>query len=180
MPHCPSRPRVVAPALAILTAWAACVSYDPTGPSARAINGVYAGEIVTILTNDLEVRHDTATSLTLALRDSAYRGRFDGYYRFPDGDSGGVDGTLYPGATGGRVKISHFGAWPPVAGVDHVRRFYPWCDFARLTPLYIEGELRGDTLFFEGHAPLPCSYQLNGSTVELQTTLEFRVIGGRQ
>lgn len=174
-----SRLRVVAPALAIPVAWAACVSYDPTGPSARAINGVYTGEVVTILTNDLEVRHDTA-ALTLVLRDSAYRGRFDGYYRFTDGDSGRVDGTLYPGAGGGRVKVSHFGPWPPVAHVDHLRRLYLWCDFARLTPLYIEGVLRGDTLLVGGRGPLVCGYQVGGSIVERETMLEFQVFGIRQ
>jgi len=167
------------PALTILTAWAACVSYDPTGPSARAINGVYAGQIVTILTNDLEVRHDTF-AVTLALRDSAYRGRFEGYYRFADGDSGRVDGTLYPGAGGGRVKVSHFGPWPPVAHVDDLKLRYSWCGLEGMTPMYIEGELRSDSLLVDGQSPLSCSYLVNGAAVEHETMLEFRVVGGRQ
>jgi len=164
--------------LAIIATWASCVSYDPTGPSAAAINGTYNSKMVTAITNDLEVRHDT-TGVTLALRDSAYRGRFFGDYQLADGESGRVAGTLYPGAPVNRVIVSHFADWPPVAHVAYLAGVYTNCDFGRATPMYIGGTLRGDTLLFAGSAPLPCTYRLGGTVVERVTELDFQVLGLR-
>src|SRR5258705_7521630 len=172
-----NQPRVLVLLLAI-GAWASCVSYDPTGPSAAAINGTYTGKLVTAIKNDLEVRYDT-TSVTLALRDSAYRGRFFGDYRLADGESGRVAGTLYSGEPVSRVRVSHFADWPPVAHVAYLAGVYTNCDFGRATPMYVEGTLRGDTLVFAGSAPIPCTYALGGTVVDRDTELDFQVVGLR-
>src|SRR6266568_1745692 len=108
--------------------WVACVSYDPTGPHAEAINGRFIGELVTVLQTASTTQHDTSL-LALTLRDSLYRGRFFGSYRFTDGDSGLVDGTLFPG---GRIEVSHFGYWPPLTNVAHISSLYPSCSFPQL------------------------------------------------
>jgi len=145
------------------------VSYDPTGPHAAAINGAFAAKLVTILQNGSQVRQDTS-ALTLTLRDSLYRGRFTGFYRFSDGDSGFVDGTLFPG---GRIEIGHFGPWPPLTYVPHLSLLYPSCSFPQLGPLYVvDGEVRGDTLRLGDTTSVPCSSQ--------PTRFEFRLVGIRE
>lgn len=150
--------------------WAACVSYDPTGPHAEAVNGTFAAKLITILPNDSATRPDTSI-LTLTLRDSLYRGRFTGFYRFSDGDSGLVDGTLFP--TGQRIEIGHFGAWPPLTYVYHLWRLYPSCTFPQLGPLYIvNGSVHGDTLMLGDTTTVPCSSQ--------QTSFAFQLVGIRQ
>src|SRR6266566_5520562 len=95
---------------------ATCVSYDPTGPHAEAVNGTFDATLVTVLQNAIETRLDTSL-LTLTLRDSLYRGRFTGFYRFADGDSSLVDGTLFEH---GRVEVHHFGPWSPLTHVTHL------------------------------------------------------------
>jgi len=157
--------------------WVACVSYDPTGPHAAAINGTFAAELVTVLQNDVETRQDTSV-LTLTLRDSLYRGRFTGSYRFSDGDAGLVDGTLFPY---GRIEVSHFGEWPPLRYVAHLSDLYPSCTFTELGPIFVvNGEVRGDTLTLAVNTSLPCAENVAGSTVERETTFEFQLAGVRQ
>jgi len=153
------------------TLWAACVSYDPTGPHAEAINGRFVGELITVLQVATTTRQDTSL-LALTLRDSVYRGRFYGFYRFTAGDSGLVDGTLFPH---GRVEVSHFGLWPPLTYVMHLWQLYPACDFPRLGPLYIvNGNVVGDTLRLSDTTTVPCS----GSAQP--ATFAFQLVGVRQ
>ena len=156
---------------------AACVSYDPTGPHAEAINGTFDAKLVTILQNAVETRQDTS-AVTLTLRDSLYRGRFTGFYRFSDGDSGLVDGTLLPG---GRIEVSRFGYWPPLRYVPHLSSLYPSCTFPDLGPVYVvNGQVRGDTLTLDVNTSLPCSENVSGQPVELETMFEFQLYGLRR
>jgi hypothetical protein len=155
----------------------ACVSYDPTGPHAQPINGTFDATLVTILRNDLETREDTSV-LRLTLRDSLYRGRFTGFYRFSDGDSSLVDGTLFEH---GRIEVSHFGPWPPLTHVTHLSNLYPSCSFPALGPIYvINGGLVGDTLTLGASSSLPCLENLSGQPAEQVTTFEFRLSGLRR
>lgn len=160
---------LIAAALASAALWAACVSYDPTGPHAAAINGTFAAELITVLHNAGAPRQDTSL-LTVTLRDSLYRGRFTGSYRFTDGDSGLVDGTLFPH---GRIEVSHFGPWPPLTHVVHIAFLYPSCSFDRLGPIYVvNGYVQGDTLRLSDTTTVPCS--------EVTTSFEFRLLGIRE
>ena len=167
--------------LATLAAWAACVSYDPTGPHAAPLNGIFDATLVTVLRNDVEVRQDTAI-LILTLRDSMYRGRFYGGYRFTDGDSGLMAGTL---RDGGHVWVTHFGTltgyWPPLTDVDYIERLYPSCDFLRLGPIYIlMGTMRADTLAVNALGIVPCRESTPGGTVERDTEFAFDLVGKRR
>jgi len=156
---------------------ATCVSYDPTGPHAEAMNGTFDARLVTILQNDVEARQDTSL-LTLTLRDSLYRGRFTGFYRFSDGDSSLVDGTLFPQ---GRVEVWHFGPWPPLTHVTHLWNLYPSCTFPALGPVYVvNGTVVGDTLTLNANTSLPCSENVSGQPVALETTFEFQLYGLRR
>jgi len=169
MRRCPRTGDCLAAALAGAALWTACVSYDPTGPHAAAVNGTFAAKLVTVLRNSGGVREDTS-ALTLSLRDSLYRGRFTGFYRFSDGDSGLVDGTLF---ISGRIELSHFGEWPPLTQVAHISSLYPSCSFGAMGPLYIvDGDVRGDTLRLGDTTSVPCSGQ--------PTPFEFRLVGIRQ
>ncbi len=151
---------------------AACVSYDPTGPHAAAVNGTFDATLITALQNAVETRVDTSR-LTLTLRDSLYRGRFTGFYKFSDGDSSFVDGTLFEH---GRIEISHFGLWPPLAYVAHLRNLYPTCSFPALGPIYVvNGRVVGDTLTLDASSSLPCSENVSGQAVEQVTTFEFQL-----
>lgn len=155
----------------------ACVSYDPTGPHAAAINGTFGAELVTVLQNDVATRQATS-AVTLTLRDSLYRGRFTGFYRFSDGDSGLVDGTLFPG---GRIEVSQFGYWPPLRYVAHLSSLYPSCTFPELGPVYVvNGAVRGDTLTLAVTTSLPCSEVVQGATVVRETTFTFQLTGRRR
>lgn len=159
----------VAAALLGAALWWACVSYDPTGPHAAAVNGVFAATLITILGDGAQVRQDTS-ALSFTLRDSLYRGRFTGFYRFSAGDSGLVDGTLFPG---GRIELTHFGAWPPLTYVMTLWQLYPSCNFPQLGPLYlVNGNVEGDTLRLSDTTTVPCSSQ--------STTFEFQLVGIRQ
>ena len=145
--------------------WAACVSIDPTGPHAEAINGRFIGTLITVLQSPGTTRRDTSL-LSLTLRDLLYRGRFSGFYRFIDGDSGFVDGTLY---ISGRVEVAHFGLWPPLTHVTHVSQLYPSCDFPLLGPLYIvNGNVVGDTLRLGDTTTVPCSGSAQPATFVFQ------------
>jgi len=160
---------LIAASLATAALWAACVSYDPTGPHAAAINGTFSAQLITVLQNAGAPRQDTSL-LTVTLRDSLYRGRFWGFYRFTDGDSGLVAGTLFPH---GRIETSHFGPWPPLAHVDHIGFLYPLCSFDRLGPVYVvNGDVQGDTLRLGATTTVPCS--------EVATSFEFRLLGIRE
>ncbi len=159
----------VAAALLGAALWWACVSYDPTGPHADAINGSFAAQLITVLQNASATRQDTSL-LTLTLHDSLYRGRFTGFYRFTDGDSGLVDGTLFPH---GRIEVSHFGYWPPLTNVAHISSLYPSCSFPQLGPVYVvNGVVQGDTLRLGDTTTVPCS----GET----SSFEFRLVGLRE
>jgi len=151
--------------------WAACVSIDPTGPHAEAINGRFIGTLITVLQTPGTTRQDTSL-LALTLRDLVYRGRFSGSYRFTDGDSGLVDGTLY---ISGRVEVTQFGLWPPLTHVTHLSQLYPSCDFPQLGPLYIvNGNVVADTLRLGDTTTVPCS----GSAQP--ATFAFQFVGLRQ
>jgi len=141
------------------------------------MNGTFTAQVVTVLRNDVEVRQDTSVA-TLVLRDSMNYGRFYGYYRFTNGDSGLVAGTLYGG---GRVAVTQFGYWPPLTNVGHIRELYPACDFIRLAPIYIlDGTLQADTLVVNARGTLPCSEPMLGDTVERETVFEFGLVGLRR
>lgn len=158
-------------------AWTACVSHDPSSPHAEAIAGTYAATVAIAITNVIETRYDTAAA-TLVLRDSMYRGRFHGFYRFADGDSGRVAGTLRPGDI---VLLSDFGPPPKqIAGVAYLQQLYPWCDFPRLGSGGLSGELRGDTLTLLGVGALPCFYDEGAGPVERHTEFELVVTAVRQ
>jgi len=160
---------LIAGPLASAALWAACVSYDPTGPHAAAINGTFAAQLITVLQNAGAPRQDTSL-LTVTLRDSLYRGRFTGSYRFTDGDAGLVDGTLFPH---GRIEVSHFGPWPPLTHVDHISLLYPLCSFDRLGPVYVvNGVVQGDTLRLVDTTTVPCP---GGST-----PFVFQLVGIRK
>ena len=160
---------VIAAALTSVALWAACVSYDPTGPHAGAINGTFDAQVITVLHDTGAPRPDTSF-LTVTLRDSLYYGRFTGSYRFTDGDSGVVDGTLY---AHGRIEVSHFGPWPPLTHVVHVALMYPSCSFDRLGPVYVvNGDVQGDTLRLGATTSVPCA--------DVATPFDFQLLGIRE
>ena len=152
-----------------------CVSYDPAGPAVPSIDGTYATTIVIDYSNYLETRTDTLAG-SIMLRNTHYRGQFDGAYRIAD-DSGSVAGVLRPEGT---LVVTDFGAPPkPIADVGALRQLYPWCDFPRLGTGPLPGQLLADSLLVDGSASVPCFYHLFGQIVEIGTDLRLRIIGVR-
>jgi hypothetical protein len=159
-----------------LAAAAACVAYDTAGPAVPSIDGTYATKITISYANYVELRRDSLTAW-ITLRDIHYRGRFEGTYRTPLGDSGLFAGAERPEST---LVVNVFGAPPkPIAYVMAVRQFYPWCDFPRLGTGPLLGRLRGDSLLLDGQGAVPCFYQFAGTTVEIATTLQLHIVGIR-
>lgn len=168
------RGRVAGAAAAVATC--ACVSYDPAGPAVPPIDGTYATIIAITFVNELELRHDTLLT-AITLRGTGYRGRFTGFYRFTNGDSGRVGGMLRPE---GLLTVTDFGAPPtPIANVRSVQRLYPRCDFLRLGTGPLPGELRGDSLLAIGRGSVPCLYPSDAATIEVGTELELTIVGVR-
>jgi hypothetical protein len=158
-----------------LAATVSCVAYDSAGPPVPSIDGTYAAAIVIDYSNYFEARTDTLVA-SIALRDTHYRGHFDGAYRIAD-DSGSVAGILRPEGT---LVVTEFGAPPqPISHVAALRQRYAWCDFTRMGSGPLPGQLRGDSLLLDGSASLPCFYQVFGETVEIGTELRLHISGVR-
>lgn len=178
MQFCPDRGFLLraGPALVLtLAATLSCVAYDSAGPPVPSIDGTYAAVIAIDYGNYLETRADTLAA-SIVLRDTHYRGHFDGAYHIAD-DSGSFAGVLRPEST---LVVTDFGAPPrPIAYVGALRRLYPWCDFARLGTGPLPGQLRGDSLLVDGNATVPCFYHLFGQIPEIGTGLHLRIIGVR-
>jgi hypothetical protein len=159
----------------MIAATLSCVAYDPAGPPVPSIDGTYATVIAIDYSNHLETRTDMLVA-SIILRDTHYRGQFDGTYRISD-DSGRFAGVLRPESA---LVVTDFGAPPkPIAYVGALRRLYPWCDFPRLGTGPLPGRLRGDSLLVDGSASVPCFYHLFGQIFEIGTELRLRIIGVR-
>jgi len=159
--------------LALLSA---CVAYDTAGPPVPSIDGTYAAVITVSYANLIELRSDTLLA-SITLRDTHYRGRFDGTYRTGFGDSGRFAGVERPEST---LVVDVFGAPPkPIAYVTGLRQLYPWCDFPRLGTGPLSGRLRGDSLLVDGQGSVPCFYQLYGAPVEIGTELRVHIVAVR-
>jgi hypothetical protein len=166
-----SADRAVSFAAAVSLA-AACVAYDPAGPSVPPLDGVWQATISIAFENQLDARADTLAA-ELTLRDTHYRGRFAGSYLIGL-ETGAFGGIIRPEST---LVVDEFGAPPkPIAAVDTLRRLYRWCDFTRLGTGGLTGRVHGDTLTADGQASLPCFYSQYGSEIEIPTTL---TIGAR-
>lgn len=178
MPFCPDGGFLhrAGPALVLtLAAMLSCVAYDSAGPPVPNIDGTYATAIAIDYSNFFETRTDTLVA-SIILRDTHYRGHFDGAYHIAD-DSGSFAGVLRPEGT---LVVTDFGAPPkPIAYVGALRRLYSWCDFPRLGTGPLLGQLRGDTLLIDGTATVPCFYHLFGQIPEIGTELRLRIIGVR-
>jgi len=165
-----------AAALAALLLAAGCTSFDPSGQPVPDIAGTYAATISLTLRNEFETRTDTLAA-RLTLRGLGYRGLFTGTYAIPPGDSGTVAGTE---SFDGTFIIATFGPPPkPIAAVQSIRALYPWCDWALLGLPPIRGALAGDTVRATVGPSVPCSYQVNGGTVTVNTTVVFSLAGVR-
>jgi len=152
-----------------------CVSYDPAGPTVPSIDGTYATTIAIDYRNYIETRADTLVA-SIVLRDTHYRGHFDGAYRIAE-DSGSFAGVMRPEGT---LVVTDFGAPPqPIIHVGALRRLYSWCDFPRLGMGPLPGELRGDSLLIDGSVSVPCFYQVFGPIVEIGTELRLHLVGVR-
>ncbi len=152
-----------------------CVAYDSAGPPVPSIDGTYAAVIGIDYGNFFESRIDTLVA-SIVLRDTHYRGHFDGAYHIAD-DSGSFAGVLRPEGT---LVVTVFGAPPkPIAYVGALRRLYSWCDFPRLGTGGLSGQLRGDSLLVDGHGSVPCFYHLFGQVAEVGTELRLHITGVR-
>ncbi len=162
-------------AIALLLPVAACVAYDIAGPPVPSVDGTYATIIAVSYANTLEVRSDTLLA-SITLRDTHFRGNFDGTYRTAFGDTGRFAGTERPEST---LVVTDFGAPPkPIAYVMGLRRIYPWCDFPHLGTGALEGRLRSDSLLAAGQGLLPCFYRLD-SLLVVKTELHVQIVGLR-
>lgn len=162
-------------ALALALATGACVAYDTAGPQVPALDGVWQARIVVTFENQAEVRADSLGA-ELTLRDTRYRGRFDGSYRIGS-ETGRFGGVIRPEST---LVVDQFGASPnPIAGVDTLRRLFPWCDFTRFGTGGLRGRLTADTLAADGQGSLFCFYSQYGQEVEISTTLTLHIRGVR-
>jgi len=155
---------------------AGCVSFDPAGPPVPDITGLYTVTVALTLTNEFEIRNDTLMG-TAKLRDTGYRGRFEGTFAIAPDDSGPFEGALQ---TEGEMLVTSLGPPPkPIAGVQHIEQLYSWCEFALLGMPPVTGTLAGDTLRVAVDASVPCLYQLAGVTQTVHTQLQFRLSGTR-
>jgi hypothetical protein len=151
------------------------VSYDPAGPAVPSIDGTYATIIAIDYSNYLETRTDTLGA-SVRLRDTHYRGQFDGSYRIAD-DSGSFGGVLRPEGT---LVVTDFGAPPkPIAYVGALRQLYSWCDFPSLGTGPLPGQLQADSLRVDGSGSVPCYYHLFGEIVGIGTELRLHITGVR-
>jgi len=154
----------------------ACVAYDIAGPPVPSLAGTYATTILVRYANYLEMRSDTLLA-SITLRDTHYRGRFEGTYRTAFGDSGQFAGAERPEST---LIVDVFGVPPnPFAHVLGLRQLYPWCDFARIGAGPLLGRLRSDSLLLDGQASVLCFYRINGMALQIGTDLELTIRGVR-
>jgi hypothetical protein len=139
------------------------------------MDGIWQVRVAIAFDNQIEVRSDTLRG-ELTLRDTHYRGRFTGSYRF-GADIGAFGGVIRPEST---LIVNEFGGAPmPIAAVDTLLRLYRWCDFTRLGTGGLPGRLSGDTLRIDGFAMLPCVYALHDRQVDIGTTLAIHILATR-